>query len=144
MDKKKLIQTVVETLQANDVRKPIQAQKTVLHISNDSGEHTDFVIRKPATGLLFTKKDVSTIVDATLAIVADALQRGEEVSIYGFGSLGVQERAARRIKHPETGESMIVDAHYIPKFVFGNELRKAARVYELSLKDRAEAEKYAD
>ena len=37
-----------------------------------------------------------------------------------------------------------VDAHYIPKFVFGNELRKAARVYELSLKDRAEAEKYAD
>lgn len=144
MDKRSLINSVVETLKANNVRKHITSQKTVFHISDDSGEVTDFTIRKPATGLLFTKKDVTDIVDACLAVVTDAIQRGEDISIYGFGSLGVQERKARKIRHPETQEEITVDSHYIPKFNFGNELRRAARLYELSLQDKEEAVKYAD
>ena len=135
MNKKDLIEKVVAVLQANDVRKNIASQKTTLHISDDYGNTSDFVIKKSDSGLLFTNRDVNFIVDALLAVVEDSLKHGEEVSIHGFGSLGVHKRAARQTLHPTTGEPVEVDERYVPKFNFGNTLRMAAKVYELSLED---------
>ena len=34
-----------------------------------------------------------------------------------------------------TGEWVEIDARYIPKFSFGNDLRLCAKIYELSLND---------
>lgn len=136
MNKKDLIEKVVGVLQENNVRKNVASQKTILHISDDYGNASDFVVKKADSGLLFTNKDVSAIVDAILAVVEDSLKRGEEVSIHGFGSLGIHQRAARQTVHPATGEPVEVDARYVPKFNFGNALRMAAKLYELSLEDK--------
>lgn len=135
MNKKELISKVVEVLCENNIRKPTRAQKTVLHISDDHGNQSDFTIKKSNGGLLFTVNDVTAIVDACLAVVEDSIKHGEEISIHGFGTLGVQYRAARQTKHPDTKEVVDVAARYIPKFNFGNSLRMAAKVYELSLSD---------
>lgn len=135
MNKKELISKVVEVLCENNIRKPTRAQKTVLHISDDHGNQSDFTIKKSDGGLLFTVNDVTAIVDACLAVAEDSIKHGEEISIHGFGTLGVQYRAARQTKHPDTKEIVDVAARYIPKFNFGNSLRMAAKVYELSLSD---------
>ena len=135
MNKKDLISKTVEVLRDNDVRKHISAQKTVLHISDDQGNQSDFVIKKSDRGLLFTTKDVTAIIDACLAVVEDSLKRGEDITVHGFGTLGLHYRAARETKHPDTGEPVNISARHVPKFNFGNKLRIAARVYDLSLSE---------
>lgn len=136
MNKKDLINKTVEVLRENNIRKPVSAQKTVLHVSDDHGNKSDFIIKKSDRGLLFTANDVAVIIEACLAVVEESIKRGEDVSIHGFGTLGVHRRAARQTKHPDTGEIVSIDARYVPKFNFGNALRMAAKVYELSLFDR--------
>lgn len=136
MNKKDLINKTVDVLKENDIRKHVSAQKTVLHISDDSGNQSDFIVKKSEKGLLFTNSDVANIIDACLAVVEDSIRHGEEITIHGYGTLGVQLRAARQTKHPENGETVDIEARYVPKFKFGNILRMAAKVYELSLSDR--------
>lgn len=133
MNKKELTERIVDLLHDNDVRKNVAAQKTTLHISDDHGNGSDFIIRRSERGLLYTKKDVSAILEACLLVVEDAIKHGEDVSIHGFGTLGVHQRAARATLHPSSGEPVQVSARYVPKFNFGNTLRLAAKVYEMSL-----------
>lgn len=140
MNKKELISKTVDVLRENNIRKPITAQKTVFHISDDYGNQSDFVVKKSDRGLLFTTSDVASIIDACLAVIEDSIKHGEDVSIHGFGTLGIHHRAARQTKHPDTGETVNIDARFVPKFNFGNTLRMAAKVYELSLSDREDGE----
>ena len=132
MNKKQLTERAVELLKNNNVRKHIAAQKTTLHISDDSGNTKDFVIKKSETGLLFTNSDVAAIIDSILAVIEDAIKNGEEITIFGFGTLGLKHRAARQTRHPETGEPIDIKARYVPCFTFGNILRRAAMIYDLS------------
>lgn len=140
MNKKELISKTVDILHDNDIRKHVAAQKTVFHISDDSGNKKDFIVKKEERGLLFTSGDVTAIIDACLAIIEDSLKRGEEISIHGFGTLGVHHRAARATIHPDTGKIVNIQARYVPKFKFGNRLRMAAKVYDMSLSDRAKGD----
>lgn len=135
MQKKQFISRVAEVLRANNARKPVSIPKQVFHISDDDGNKKDFTVKKTDKSVLYTVEDVSTILDACLSVVEDALKHGEEISIYGFGSLGVHQRAARATKRPDTGEWISIDARYVPKFNFGNTLRTAARIYEMSLNE---------
>lgn len=136
MNKKELVNKVVDVLRENDARKYVPVQKTVFHISDDSGNSQDFIVKKSDRGLLFTSNDVDSIIDACLAVMEDALKHGEDISIRGFGTLGLNYRAARQTKHPDTGEPVTIDARYVPKFSYGNALRMAAKVYEMSLTDK--------
>lgn len=135
MNKKELINKTVELLQENDVRKRIATHKTTLHISDDNGNKTDFEIKRAERGLLFTAGDVTQIIDAVLAIVDDTLKHGKTVTIRGYGTLGLKYRKTRTTKHPETGKPIKIKAHYAPKFIFGDTLKLAAKVYEMSLND---------
>lgn len=135
MNKKDLISKTTEVLRNNNMRKPISSPKQVFHISDDEGNHKDFVVRKTDKSVLYNTNDVTNILEACLAVTEDAIAHGEDISIYGFGTLGVHQRAARTTKHPETGEPIEISAHYVPKFSFGNTLRVAAKLYELSLSD---------
>ncbi len=51
-----------------------------------------------------TKQDATRAVDAVLATVEDALRRGSEVTVSGFGKFHVSERGARMGVNPRTGE----------------------------------------
>lgn len=140
MNKKELTERIVSLLRDNDVRKNVAAQKTTLHISDDRGNSSDFIIRRSERGLQYTNKDVSAILEACLLIVEDAIKHGEDISIHGFGTLGVHQRAARTTVHPASGEPVQVSARYVPKFNFGNTLRLAAKVYEMSLAEERDNE----
>lgn len=138
MNKKDLIKKTTELLKERDVRKPVLAQKSKLHITDDQGNSSTFTIKKESANLLFTIQDVTQILDAMIDIVEDSIRNGEDVTIHGFGTLGVHYRAQRMTYHPETKDPVIVQARYVPKFNFGNDLRMAAKVYELSLAEKTE------
>jgi len=135
MNRKELVRRIASVMRENNVRKPVSSPKQVFHISDDDGNTKDFVIRKTDKSVLFTADDVEAIVDACLFVIEEAMKRGEPVSIRGFGTLGLKYRKPRATKKLGTDEWVDIDARYVPKFTFGNDLRMCAKVYELSLQD---------
>lgn len=132
MNKKELSSRVAEVLRANNIRKPVSVKKHTFHIVDEDGNTADFHIKQQDKNVLYTVDDTANIIDACLAVILDAIKNGEEISIKGFGNLGLHYRAARRTKEPNTGEWCEIEARYVPKFSYGNDLRMAARLYELS------------
>ena len=132
MNKKELSSRVAEVLRANNIRKPVSVKKQTFHITDEDGNTADFHIKQQDKNVLYTVDDTANVIDACIAVILDAIKNGEEISIKGFGSLGLHYRAARRTKEPNSGEWCEIEARYIPKFSYGNDLRMAARLYELS------------
>lgn len=132
MNRKELVRQTANVLRNNNIKKPVYAHKQVIHIYDDDGNAKDFVIKKKDTGVAFTADDINAIIDACIYVIQDALKHGDNVSIRGFGSLGLHYRKARTTKHPATQESVDVQARYVPKFTSGNDLKMCAKIYELS------------
>lgn len=140
MNKKEFISRVSEALRENNMRKPVSVKKHTFHIMDDEGNAADFHIKQRDKNVLYTVDDATNIIDACIAVITDALKNGEEINIKGFGSLGLHYRAARRTKEPNTGEWCEVEARYVPKFMYGNDLRMAAKLYEVSLQEKRQVE----
>lgn len=65
------------------------------------------------------------VVEAVFDVVREALAKGEEVRIVGFGTFGIRNRAARTGRNPRTGESVEIRASTAPTFRPGKALRDA-------------------
>jgi len=76
-----------------------------------------------ATGL--TKADAGRALDATTSSITSALQRGQSVSLVGFGTFSVKHRAARTGRNPRTGASIRIAASNNPTFKAGKALKDA-------------------
>src|SRR5690606_25309150 len=67
-----------------------------------------------------SKKDARTVVDALFdpeeGIIARAMRKGDRVSITGFGTFEVRERAERMARNPRTGQQMRAPASRPPAF----------------------------
>ena len=70
-----------------------------------------------------TKKDSAVALDATLAAITDALAKGDSLTLVGFGTFSVSERAAREGINPLTKAPLQIKAAKIPKFKPGKALR---------------------
>lgn len=64
----------------------------------------------------WTKKDSEEAINAVVKVITNALIAGEKLSIVGFGTFEVVERAAREGRNPQTGESLMIKACKMPKF----------------------------
>lgn len=64
-------------------------------------------------------------VNAVFESIQAALADGDEVTISGFGSFKVVERAARQGRNPQTGEEMTIRARNSPVFRPGTQLKRA-------------------
>ena len=135
MNKKDLVSRVSEILRENDLRKPVKIKKHKFQIIDEEGNTAHFTVKRADKRVLYTVDDIGNIIDACLEAVLESVRRGEEVNIRGFGTLGLHYRAARRTKQPGTEDWYEIDAHYIPKFISGNDLRAAAKVYDISRKE---------
>lgn len=72
-----------------------------------------------------TKAAAATAVDGVLAVITDSLAAGNPVTLIGFGTFSVGERAARIGRHPRTGAQMTIAAASVPKFAAGAKLKEA-------------------
>lgn len=74
-----------------------------------------------AAGL--SKKDAEKAVKAYGDVVAAELAKGGKVSLVGFGTFEVSQRAAREGRNPQTGENITIEASNVPKFKAGKALK---------------------
>ena len=58
-------------------------------------------------------------------IVTDALKKGDQVVLTGFGTFLVRKREARSGRNPRTGEVIQIDASNVPAFKAGKALKDA-------------------
>ena len=72
-----------------------------------------------------SKGDASKALDAVLDTITSALQSGEKVSLTGFGTFEVRNRAARTARNPQTGAEMQVAASKAPAFKAGKGFKDA-------------------
>ncbi len=74
-----------------------------------------------------SKKDAENAVDAFVDTVTTQLQKGNKVTLTGFGAFKTSARAARQGVNPKTGESIQIPAMTVPKFTAGKALKDAVR-----------------
>lgn len=63
--------------------------------------------------------------DAMIESITNALKEGDQVSLIGFGSFQVKDRAARDGRNPKTGEVIKIPAARVPSFKAGKALKDA-------------------
>lgn len=69
-----------------------------------------------------TKTDSKKALDAFMTAITKALKAGDKVSLVGFGTFSVSERAARQGINPSTKQSITIPAKKVAKFKPGMEL----------------------
>ena len=72
-----------------------------------------------------SKAAAARALDATMEAVKEALVAGDSVTLVGFGTFHVSERAARSGRNPRTGKSIKIKAAKVPKFRAGKGLKDA-------------------
>jgi len=83
----------------------------------------DLVAKVAETGI--TKKQAAQVVDCVFAAVKDALAEGDKVSLIGFGTFSVKERAAREGRNPRTGKKIKIPKKKVPVFRPGKALKES-------------------
>lgn len=76
-----------------------------------------------ADAVKITKVDAQKVVEAVLDGITDALKKGEDVRLIGFGSFAISKSAAREGRNPRTGEKIKIAASNRPVFRAGKELK---------------------
>ena len=71
------------------------------------------------------KKEAEKAINIFTASVIDALGKGKEISLIGFGSFSVSKIAARSGRNPRTGQALKIAAYNQPKFKVGQKLKDA-------------------
>jgi len=72
-----------------------------------------------------SKAAAGRALDATVAAVKVSLKKGDTVSLIGFGTFYVGDRAARTGRNPRTGTALKIKAAKVPKFRPGKGLKDA-------------------
>ncbi len=83
------------------------------------------LIESIATSAEISKAAAARALDATVEAVKAALKAGDSVSLVGFGTFAVGERAARTGRNPRTGKTLNIKAAKVPKFRPGKALKDA-------------------
>ena len=73
------------------------------------------------------KKQAEAAVDAVFDTIVNALSKGDDVAISGFGTFRIARRAARMGVNPKTGEKIQIKASVKPKFRAGKLLKEAVK-----------------
>ncbi len=78
-----------------------------------------------ATSADLSKAAATRALEATLEAIGATLKKGGTVSLVGFGSFSVTQRAPRTGRNPRTGAAIKIKAAKIPKFRPGKALKDA-------------------
>lgn len=85
------------------------------------------LINNTAAKAGLSKVDAKSAVDAALAAISEALIAGDKVSLVGFGTFSVVEKAARAGFNPLTKQTIDIPARKAVKFKAGAELDAKVR-----------------
>jgi DNA-binding protein HU-beta len=87
----------------------------------NKGELIDLVAESADLSKAAATKAVEAVIDG----ITNTLKSGDTVTVVGFGTFSVTERAARTGRNPQTGETINIKASKTPKFKAGKALKDA-------------------
>jgi DNA-binding protein HU-beta len=83
------------------------------------------LIEEIAKSADLTKASAARALDAMIDAVTTTLKNNDSVTLVGFGTFTVGERAARTGRDPRTKEAITIKAAKVPKFKAGKALKDA-------------------
>ncbi len=83
----------------------------------------DYIAKK--CGL--TKAQATDTINAFTNFTADALVKGDQLRLKGFGTFKTLKRAQRNGRNPKTGEALVIKPHKVIRFVPADNLMQKAR-----------------
>ena len=75
------------------------------------------------------KREAKDFVDSYFEMISEALQRGENVKLSGFGNFQLREKNQRPGRNPKTGEEIPISARRVVTFRPGQKLRARVEAY---------------
>lgn len=75
------------------------------------------------TQLGMSKREAKDMVEAFFEEIRQALERGEQVKISGFGNFDLREKNQRPGRNPKTGEDIPISARRVVTFLPGQKLK---------------------
>ena len=70
-------------------------------------------------------EDANKCLDALTKAITHSLAKNDNVTLIGFGTFQVKDRAAREGRNPSTGETIQIKASKVPSFKAGKALKDA-------------------
>ncbi|MDP4651455.1 MAG: HU family DNA-binding protein [Haliea sp.] len=74
------------------------------------------------------KASAGRALDAVVESITQTLKKGDQVTLVGFGTFAVKDRAAREGRNPQTGQTIQIKASKVPGFKPGKALKDAVNV----------------
>ena len=74
------------------------------------------IFEKVSETLGLSKKESAELVEAVFSLIKSTLETGEKLKIAGFGNFEVKQKADRRGRNPQTGETITIEARRILTF----------------------------
>jgi DNA-binding protein HU-beta len=83
------------------------------------------LIESIANSADLSKASAGRALDAAIESITKALKSGDTITLVGFGTFSVRNRAARMGRNPRTGEEIQIKASKVPGFKPGKALKDA-------------------
>ena len=74
-----------------------------------------------------SKSDANKALESMISTITKTLNKGDKVSLVGFGSFTVSERDARIGRNPQTGAEIKIAARKVVRFKAGSELAEEVK-----------------
>lgn len=87
---------------------------------------SDFIARV-AEHQNISKTAAKEIVNNVINEIADVIKERDSVYFTELGTFGVKFKEAHESRNPATGETINVDAKYVPDFKFGKQIKNALK-----------------
>jgi nucleoid DNA-binding protein len=97
------------------------AKNTVKNVNKDMLVHAIVALTDQ------TKKDVEAVIEAMVDTITKELSSGSKVTLTGFGTFKVSQRAQREGINPQTKAKITIPAMTVPKFTAGKSLKEAVK-----------------
>jgi DNA-binding protein HU-beta len=69
-----------------------------------------------------SKTEAEKALNGTLKAISDTLNKGDKVTLVGFGTFSVSKRDARQGRNPQTGKAIKIPAKKVARFKAGSKL----------------------
>jgi DNA-binding protein HU-beta len=95
------------------------------------------IVTKVAEKINVSKAAAAKALAVITDSIAQAIKKGDKVTLIGFGTFSVANRKARKGRNPRTGKEIKIAAKKVPKFSAGAALKAAATGKALPAKPKA-------
>jgi DNA-binding protein HU-beta len=84
----------------------------------------------------FTKKDTESFINSFTKTVQDTVKANDKLTLIGFGTFELRERAERKGRNPRTNEEIVIPATKAPAFKPGKNFKEFVNTASTSKKKK--------